>query len=231
MSFEDDLREQLSSIFGTAWDVRESESVPDSDDVTLGNDAVKLSATVLYADLADSTTMVRDKKKEFCAEVYKAYLDSACRVIRQKNGEITAFDGDRVMAVFVGSSKNTSAVEAALGIKWAVTVINEERGKKWTGSSDVRQSVGVDTSELWIAKTGIRGSNDLVWVGTAANYAAKLSALGYGDYSTWITEAVYDSMNESIRLNLAKSQNIWESTTWDQQSTPIYKSCWWRKIN
>ena len=33
--------------------------------------------------------------------------------------------------------------------------------------------LGIDTSKLFVARTGIRKSNDLVWVGRAANYAAK----------------------------------------------------------
>jgi class 3 adenylate cyclase len=211
--------------------LRDGTVVPDSGDIALGNEAVKLDATVLYADLADSTEMVRTKKKEFSAEVYKAYLDSACRIIRRNGGEVTAFDGDRVMAVFIGKSKNTSAVASALNIQWAVNILNEEIRKKWRTDLPVRQCVGIDASEVWIAKTGIRGSNDLVWVGTAANYAAKLTTLGYDDYSSWITERVYNGANESVRLNVAKTVVIWEQAYWDEQNSPIYKTRWWRTIS
>jgi class 3 adenylate cyclase len=47
-------------------------------------------------------------KDWFAAEIYKSYLISACRIIRDNGGEITAFDGDRVMAVFIGNMKNTN---------------------------------------------------------------------------------------------------------------------------
>ena len=56
----------------------------------------------------------------------------------------------------------------------------------------MRQSVGVDTSELLVAKTGIRTVNDLVWVGRAANYAAKLSSRLAP--ATQITSDVYDQL-------------------------------------
>jgi len=50
-----------------------------------------------------------------------------------------------------------------------------------------------------VAKTGIRASNDLVWIGRAANYAAKLSALNEAGYPTLITDAVYKKLNEGSK--------------------------------
>jgi len=37
----------------------------------------------------------------------------------------------------------------------------------------LRQAVGIDTSKLFVARTGIRGSNDLIWVGRAAKLRCK----------------------------------------------------------
>ena len=48
--------------------------MPDADDLPLKNLAVELDATVLYADLASSTKMVKGYKDWFAAEVYKSYL-------------------------------------------------------------------------------------------------------------------------------------------------------------
>ena len=67
--------------------------------IQLGNDAVKLEGTVLYADLDDSTKLVDTMSPEFAAEVYKSYLVCAARIIRDQGGVITAYDGDRIMAV------------------------------------------------------------------------------------------------------------------------------------
>jgi hypothetical protein len=52
---------------------------------------------------------------------------------------------------------------------------------------------------LFSKRTGIRGSNDLVWVGRAANHAAKLSSLREDNFATWITADVYDKMNDSSK--------------------------------
>lgn len=62
----------------------------------------------------------------------------------------------------------------------------------------LKHVVGIDTSELFVAKTGIRGSNDLVWVGRAANHAAKLSALS-DRFQTYISEAVFNKLNSEVK--------------------------------
>src|SRR6266581_1659684 len=108
MSLKTDLESEVKEIFKATWTVREGQGVPEPEDLKLGNDAVKLKATVLYADMADSTDLVDHHKPHFAAEIYKAYLRCAASIIKNEQGTITAYDGDRVMAVFLGDSKNTS---------------------------------------------------------------------------------------------------------------------------
>ena len=75
-----------------------------------GNDGVNLAATVLYADLSGSTRLVDTKKATFAAEVYKTYLACAARIVKNEGGAVTAYDGDRVMAVFINKdNKNTTS--------------------------------------------------------------------------------------------------------------------------
>ena len=181
--------------------------MPESEEVKLGNDAVKLKATVLYADLADSTALVDGYKKPFAAEIYKAFLHCAAKIIRDEGGTITAYDGDPIMAVYIGNSKNTSAVRTAMKIKYAVSeIINPGRLKQYPGNAypgnayAVRHVVGIDTSDLYIARTGVREANDLVWVGRAANYAAKLAALPES-YTTYITADIYNNMNDQVKFS------------------------------
>ena len=105
------------------WSEREGRVVPESDGLRLGNDAVTLEGTVLYADLDDSTKLVDTAEPWLAAEVYKAYLVCAARIIRSEGGVITSYDGDRIMAVFIGDPKNTDAARTALKINFAVQKI------------------------------------------------------------------------------------------------------------
>jgi len=58
MALIDDLKSETAAIVKGAWKRRDGEIVPESDAVGLGNEAVELEATFLYADLADSTELV-----------------------------------------------------------------------------------------------------------------------------------------------------------------------------
>jgi class 3 adenylate cyclase len=198
----------------------------------LGNDAVKLKATVLYADLADSTTLVDGHAPFFSAEMYKTFLHCAAKIIRSEEGVITAYDGDRVMAVYIGDLKNTRAVRSAMKIQYAVEhIINPAQQAFYTQSSfTMKHVVGVDTSELFVAKTGVRGANDLVWVGRAANYAAKLSSQP-DSYATYITKEVFDVMMDDVKISNG-SQEMWEAVRWDSfDNRIIYRSNWWYRVS
>ncbi len=193
MGMVDDLTADVINILKTRWQWRQGRGVPEAEEMALANKAVKLYGTVLYADLAESTKLVKSQSPDFAAMVYKSYLYCASKIIEKYEGTITAFDGDRAMAVYVGKKRNTNAVRTALAINHAVVqIINPQIEKKFRQSGYVvRHSVGVDTSQLFIAKTGIRHANDLVWVGRAANYAAKLCSRRDSNYATWITANVF----------------------------------------
>ena len=229
MALSEDLAGEVKSIFATSWQERDGQKVPEAADVRLGNDAVKLQATVLYADLAESTNLVDKHKASFAAEVYKSYLHCASKIISAEGGVITAFDGDRVMAVFIGKNKNTSAVRCALKINHAVVkIINPAIKAEYPKSEyTLKHSVGVDTSTLLVARTGIRGSNDLVWVGRAANYAAKLCALRQSTYASYITADVFKVMLEKVKSSSGRP--MWEATKWEEKGITVYRSSWiWR---
>jgi class 3 adenylate cyclase len=174
-----DLENEVADIFRSRWEEREGKVVPDDNSIGLDNDAVKLNATVLYADPADSTNLVDSQVPFVAAELYKTFLHCAAKIIRSEDGEVTAYDGDRVMAVYIGDLKNTRAVRTAMKINYAAFfIVNPAHKTVYKDSTyALKHVVGIDTSELFVAKTGVRGANDLVWVGRAANYGSMAVAL------------------------------------------------------
>lgn len=225
MTLGDDLKAEVNNFFSKQWAIRNGQKVPESSDLKLANDAVELDATVLYADLTGSTKLVDGYKSNFSAEIYKSYLHCAAKIIRSESGVITSYDGDRIMAVFIGSFKSTSAARAGLKINYATkNIVNPAIKTQYKTEFQVSQTVGIDTSKLFVARTGIRGSNDLVWVGRAANYAAKLTELS-SDYPTWITGAVYKMLKDEVKTSKGKS--IWEARIWNAMNKiSIYRSSW-----
>lgn len=230
MSLKDDLKSKVAEIFRSRWTKRDGQVVPESDDIKLGNDAVLLKGTVLYADLNESTNLVKSYKTAFAAEIYKAYLHCVAKIITYEGAVITSYDGDRIMAVFIGDSKNSDAARTALKINWARENIIDPAIKKQYPKTNysISQVVGIDTSPLFVARTGIRGSNDLVWVGRAANYAAKLSSRS--GPNSQITEAVYNCLNKKSKFG-QNGVNMWQKTTASELGySTIYTSTWWWEV-
>ncbi len=162
------------------------------------------------------------------AEIYKTFLFCAAKIIRNEGGAITSYDGDRVMGIFIGDYQSTSAAKCGLKINWAVqNIINPALNGQYTSNKfTVQQIVGIDTSKIYAARTGVRGDNDIVWVGRAANYAAKLTELKSAE-RTWITADVYNKLAEEAKFGGTPRREIWSLFSWKQQNDlPVYGSTW-----
>jgi class 3 adenylate cyclase len=228
MALKEDLEAAVKEIFHDAWDSRVGRVVPTPADLGLGNDAVTLDATVLYADISDSTKLVDTANPHFAAEVYRTYLTCAARIVKANDGVITAYDGDRIMGVFIGDQKNSNAVKAAMQINSAVlNIINPALSLQYPSSTyRLRHVVGIDTSALFVARIGVRHDNDLVWVGRAANYAAKLASINE-DNAIFITTEVYNKLPSNRKLGGTNNTPMWMARKWSQMSDlDIYSSNW-----
>lgn len=87
MAFKADLEQEVKKILQAEWKTREGKVVPNAGALSLDNDAVELKAAVLYADMADSTVLVDRHERSFAAEIYKAYLRLAARIINNEMGK------------------------------------------------------------------------------------------------------------------------------------------------
>jgi class 3 adenylate cyclase len=223
-----DLRTEVGSILSKSWEERDGQVVPDPPSLKLGNDAVNLQATVLYADINGSTKLVDKHPPHFAAEVYKSYMICTARIIKDAGGVVTAYDGDRIMGIFIGKLKNTTAAKTALKINWAVrNIVNSGiQAQYGINAYQIDHVIGVDTSEIMAARIGVRNDNDIVWVGRAANYAAKLTALNTG-HSIYMTGSVFDAMHESAKTGGAPPRPMWERAQWTAMNNMIvHRSNW-----
>lgn len=195
------IESTVGDIISTPWQITHGTKVPETDDVVLKNGGKRVEATYLYADLAGSSKLAQTLTMEATAKIIKAYINTASRILRHFNGEIRSFDGDRVMAIFMGEKKNWDAVRAALAINWAVAeVIRPAIKTGWSDGADfcnVDHGVGLDTGEALIVRGGVRNHSDLISVGAAPNVAAKLSDLR-GSHSLFITDRVHKALTDDL---------------------------------
>lgn len=214
MSWIDTLTKEIENIFETKWDVRDGNVVPESETVALKDGAVKIDATFLYADLAGSSRLAQICPWGTTAKIIRAYLDCCVRSIRVHKGEIRSFDGDRVMGIFKTETKNISATLCAREIDWMVEkVLNPKAKENFKSIKDndihINHCIGIDTGEAVAVRAGIRDNNDLIWIGRAPSFAAKLSDIREYPYSVYITKACFNKLPDSSKL--VEGNNIWES--------------------
>lgn len=228
MSLKEELQETVGTIIRERWTEREGQVVPEPEDLKLGNDAVNLDATVIYADMASSTSLVDSHIRTRAAEIYKAYMVCAAQLIKFHGGAITAYDGDRVMGMFIGESKNSSAAKAALRINWALKNIVNPANKRVYGDTayELGHVIGIDTSPILACRIGVRNDNDIVWVGSAANYAAKLTEISDG-YPIYITDKVFSRLNNESKYGGVPARLMWEERRWTRMNNMvIHRSNW-----
>lgn len=230
MAILDDIKAAIEKIAREKWETTDGRVVPETEDIGLGNVGVNLEVTMLYADLADSTEIAAHSKS-IAAEVYKAFLLCGTKLILHNGGQVRSFDGDRVMGVFIGNAKNTSAVKTAFQIKYIFSEIIVPCFKMYdvfkNGTLTLNYCAGVDTGDVLVARAGVRANNDLIWVGLAPNLAAKLSTLRSSPFTTYVTKAVYDNMHDSVKLT--NGANMWEARTWTEfpeGKRDLYRSSW-----
>lgn len=236
MALIDQLKSDVSSIISTKWRIRKGQVVPTTDSVALTGGAVELDATFLYADLAKSSQIARDLDRRIAAKILKSFLATTTRLIRTRGGTVLSFDGDRVLGVFVGNTKNSDAAKCALQVKWTVQHVIREKFEASYNSVkaldfSISHGVGIDTGTVLIVRAGARGYNDLISIGRAAGLAAKLSDLREGAYNTFITASVYNKLNDESKLGGNPKRDMWERRTWkfvDKNITVYRSSFWWK---
>jgi class 3 adenylate cyclase len=153
--------------------------------------------------------------------------------VRHNGGSIVSFDGDRILGVFIGDSKNSSAAKCALQIKYAVEeIIRPKFEVKYESVRDASFTIshgeGIDTGTVLTVRAGARGGNDLVWIGRAPNLAAKLSDLRESPYNSFITASVYNMLNDSSKYGGSEKKDMWERRSWEflDQTIHLYRSSW-----
>lgn len=208
-------------------------SVPEATDLGYSEGKI-ISATYLYTDMLNSSGLAAIADKEAAAQTFRAFLNVSTKIIRNLEGHIRSFDGDRVMGIFTGPDKEDRAVKSAMRIKWAVNTIvtpalHKEIPALKNASWTLQQSSGIATGEALLARAGFRGSDDMISIGEAPNLAAKLSDIRGPEieagYVTRIGKGTYNHLSESHKLS--KGNNMWQGTyslSMGEGNYPYYRS-------
>jgi class 3 adenylate cyclase len=234
MTTKGELEAKVGEFARNIWgNIPDAYVVPSTGDLTFGNDGKRIEVTILYADISGSTKMVDDISDTRAAEYYKAFLHCASQLVKRNSGEIQAYDGDRVMAVFVGDSQADNAVAAALELHYAVReIINPIINAVYVNSPRTLQfTVGIDSGKCLVVKVGVRSVGELAWIGGAANYAAKLNSFeGLDhDYPIRVTKQTFDKLTQRS-LYGSQGEMIWSEPFNDLKARYHYRTSYQSKL-
>lgn len=175
MSLLTELNGKIDAYVKQPYEIEETTIIPDTDNpkLTFGNKGLSCEYAFLFMDIRKSSELHKTYGFTKAAKIYQSFHDINVRVIEENNGSVRAFDGDRVMGVFAGGSKNSNAVKAGMQIQWAIRkILNPKLETKITCGG------GIDFGEILVTKIGKgrnKNNNDLVWIGKADNYASHLA--------------------------------------------------------
>jgi class 3 adenylate cyclase len=209
MALLDDLKNKINTYFTEKYEVEETTIVPSTDysKLTFGNKGLTAELTFLFVDIRKSSQLHDTYGHIDAAKIYQSFHDINVRIINSRDGQVRAFDGDRIMGVFSGDRKNNNAIEAALNIRWAITNI---LNVKFKPEYAINIGIGIDTGVTLITKVG-KGrdlsNNDLVWVGKACNYASHMC--NESENKIYISPTVYNKLADSNKIS--KGKNMWQS--------------------
>jgi class 3 adenylate cyclase len=234
VAIKEDLQSKVQGLVGTSWDpIPNATTIPDESTLTFGNSGARLNVTMLYADLAGSTRMVDALADTLAAEYYKAFLHCASQLIRRNDGNIQAYDGDRVMGVYIGDSQADNAVSTALELNYAVCeIINPTFAARYgVNHRPMKHTVGIDTGPALAVKVGVRSVGELTWVGSAANYAAKLNSFpGLDDnFSTRITATAFEQLKSNLSRLGSQNEPMWQGP-YNDTGKDHYRTSYFRNL-
>ncbi|MBM3210343.1 adenylate/guanylate cyclase domain-containing protein [Candidatus Saccharibacteria bacterium] len=202
MSLLIELQSEVNSFTSGNYTTVNKQGIPYPQDIPLGNQAAVLEATTLFVDVRQSSDITNSFRRQTAAKMMKAYFAGAVRIINQNNGQVRSFNGDGMLAIFIGASKDDHAVKAAMQLKYFVNNILEPKFRSYFannmgalgGALNFSIGIGIDEGTIYAVRVGIKGTNDVAWIGRCTNTSAKLS--GVAD-AIAITDSVYKKLSNT----------------------------------
>jgi adenylate cyclase len=218
-----DLQAMVDGFLAGTYATTNPRGVPEAADIPLGNNAAKLTASALFIDLRQSSDITNAFRRQTAAKMLKSYFDGCVRIVNHNSGVVRSFNGDGLLALFIGDQRADHAVKAAMQIKWFVEHILWPKFNGYFAANQAARGArlnfsfgaGVDDGDIYAVRVGIRGTNDVAWVGRCTNTAAKLSNVLHHPRNIAVTRLVYDQLSSARKLS--KGINMWSpSERWGE---------------
>ncbi|GAB3722684.1 adenylate/guanylate cyclase domain-containing protein [Flavobacterium koreense] len=237
-----DIEDKVNTFLTTGFNQYDSNEVPDIENgtenrLTLGNTGIYGEFTFLYVDMRGSSSYTDQHRLQTITKIYKAYHHCMVECIKQFNGKIRSFDGDRVLAVFSGERKVNNAVECAMKIVGCKYDILKPKINSAFNNNNFSLGVGISTGNIMVSKAGTgydKNNRDLIWIGDPPNLGAKLSDEADSPNSIYICKTTFGRLKEVNQFTTRNGVKIdmWTSGQFKfkNEFITIYKTGYYRSL-
>lgn len=203
MATNQETLDKVDEYLNEAYVQEETRVVPKRTDLTFGNTAKKIShAVVVYIDMRKSRQILSDATTFWSVKIHRAFLLALTHCVEKRDGHMRSFNGDGIMAFFVGEKAASRAVRAAMDTKGFVLEINKHLEAE--GIDEIDFGIGIAQGGILVAKSGKSGDDwtkqDLIWVGLPVYLAVELSELGGKSNNIWISN--------NVRITIGKEDHL-----------------------
>lgn len=142
-----------------------------SSSVGLGSTERK-NMVLLFSDIRGFTSFSEKNSPETVMEILNFYLNLQSEIILSKKGDIDAYVGDEIMALFQGPNKVERAIESAIEIVKSIKKANMDRLKE--GHAIFEVGIGINSGDVVIGNIGSSTRMNHTAIGDTVNLAARL---------------------------------------------------------
>lgn len=238
MTTNNEALDQIKQYLNESYTRSTTNSVPKKNDLTFGNTVKKLEhAKIFYIDMRKSRQILTDASDFWSVKIHKAFLRAVIHCIEKRDGHLRSFNGDGILAFFIGDNAASKAVRAAMDIKGFVNEINNILIENDKNKIDF--GIGIAQGQVMIAKSGKGGDDqtkqDLIWIGVALYVAVELSELGKSPKNIWVSNNVFNAViKEEDPLNTLKHENEWiwfyENKTLNNGDQKVHHTTWYFNV-
>jgi class 3 adenylate cyclase len=135
---------------------------------------IEREATVLFADIADFTHLTERAGPARTVTILNEYFDAATRIVGERGGIVTQFQGDAILATFNVPVEDKAHAPHAFDAALAMLAHVREHA---FGGEQLRIRIGLNTGLLVAGNVGGGGRQTYTVHGDTVNLAARLEAL------------------------------------------------------
>lgn len=237
-----EIQDKVDAILKEQFTQYDIDTIPDIENkpdsrLTHGNTGFLGEFTFLYVDMRGSSSFTDKHRLQTITKIYKAYHHCMVECIKTYGGQVRSFDGDRILAIFAGSSKLNSAINCAMKMVGCRYDILQPQIKAVLSNENFSLGVGIATGIAMVSKAGVgydKNTRDLIWIGDPPNLGAKLSDHADSPYSIHICKTSFERLCKKNRYTTKDGIEIdmWTKASFDfkNKQIEIYKTGYYRSL-